>query len=306
MVLSRPRRRPSGPAPLRSSQPLLPYVWLLPAFAVLLSVLIYPWIWTLTLSFVVWNPLRVQPARFAGVANYLEVLTSARFWQTFENTVLLVLMRVPLEFLIGFGLALLLNRKLKGTAIFRTICLLPMMLAPSIVGLTWKVLLHDELGVFNWVLREAGMGQVGWLSNPALSLFVITLVSVWQNAPFVMLVMLAGLQTVSAEQIEAARVDGATSTQVFRHITLPWLKTLILLVLFFRVIFALRTFDVVYALFKSGGPANAAMVFGVYLYESLRVSWELGTASAISMLLLLVTIAFSLVFVIGMIRRWEA
>ncbi len=282
-----------------------PYLWVLPVLVILLGVLIYPWLWSLVLSFYFWNPLRAVEARFIGLANYVSIFSNAEFHLALQNTFVLTVVSVLLEFAVGFSLALLLNMDIRLRGFFRTICVVPMMLTPSIVGLSWKVLLHDELGLVNWFLGEIGLPAVGWLADPSLTLIVIALTQVWQHAPFVMLVLLAGLQSVPLEPLEAARVDGASSIQAFRYVVLPWLKPLIVIVLLFRIIFAIRTFDIVYGLWQGPGPIKAGMVLGVYLYEQIRVFWRLGEGAAISYVLLIITALFSFWFALRLYKGFE-
>lgn len=284
---------------------LTPYLWLAPVLAVLLGLMVYPWLWSLYLSLYRWNPLKNPVPAFVGLGNYLAILGDAEFYTALKNTVLLTVITVSLEFVLGFGLALLLNTNIRGRAFFRTACLVPMMLTPSIVGLAWKVLLHDEMGLVNWVLGAVGIGPQPWMSSPSYTLLTVSIIQVWQHVPFVMLIMLAGLQAVPTEPMEAARVDGASEWQVFWNVVLPWLKPLIMIVLMFRVIFAIRSFDTIFGLWQGAGPVKAGLVVGVYLYEQVRVFWELGKGAAISYVLLALTIAFSLYFTVRLYRGLE-
>lgn len=285
--------------PSRSKQ-IYPYVLLTPVLVIMAAVLLYPWIISFLLSFQSWTPLRPAPPQFIGLDNYIRIFTDQSFWASLQNTAVLVIATVSIQFFAGFALALMLNSITVGRGFLLTMFLLPLMVTPSVVGLSWKMLLHNEWGIFNWVLGELGMGRVGWLSDPNWTLFTIIMVDVWQHMPFGALILLAGLQAIPEEQLEAARVDGATAVQSFFHIVLPFLMPLILITLLFRVIFALRTFDIIYSLFRSGGPANAGMVIGVYLYEQLRLTWRLGFASAISYVLLFLTMALAFAFIV----RW--
>jgi multiple sugar transport system permease protein len=271
----------------------------------MLGVLFYPWLSSLIMSLHAWTPLRPTPPRFVGLDNYTRLLTDQAFINSLANTAILVLSTVFLQFVIGFVLALLLNAVPRGRTVLVTMYLVPLMLTPSVVGLTWKFLLHNEWGLLNWALQSLGMGAIGWLSDPAWTLVTIIIVDVWQHAPFAVLVLLAGLQAIPEEPIEAARVDGASEWQVFRFVKLPYLQPLIITILLFRLIFALRTFDVIYALFRSGGPANAGMVLGVYLYEHLRLTWRVGEAAAISYALLFITIVVASLFLVRWYRSVE-
>lgn len=282
-----------------------PYLWLLPVFAIMGAILIYPWGYSLIMSLYSWTPLRPTPPRFIGLENYTYLLSDASFLDSVRITSTLVVVTVFLQFVLGFALALLLNMVSKGRAILTAAYLIPLMLTPSIVGLCWKFILHDEWGLANWALRTLGLAPISWLSDPNWTLPTIILVDVWQQAPFAVLVLLAGLQAIPEEPIEAARVDGANQLQVFWHVMIPYLQPIIITVLLFRLIFSLRTFDVIYSLFRSGGPGNAGQVLGVYLYEHLRTTWRMGEGSAISYALLIATIIVASGFLVQWYRTVE-
>jgi multiple sugar transport system permease protein len=283
-----------------------PYIWLTPVLVLLAGVLLYPWVSSLVLSFEAWTPLRPIPPRFVGFDNYLRLIQNQQFLGALQNTAVLAVGTIILQVVGGFAIALLLNEIRIGRSVLLVMYLLPLMVTPSVIGLSWKLLLHDQWGVLNWALTSLGMPRVGWLSDPAWTMPTIVMVDVWQNMPFGVLVLLAGLQGVPDEQVEAAKIDGASPVQTFRHIVLPFLTPLILITLLFRLIFALRTFDVIYSLFRSGGPANSGMVVGVYLYEQLRTAWQIGQASATSYVLLLLTMLLASVFILRWYRGAES
>lgn len=289
----------------RGRRRLEPYVWLMPVLLLLAGVLLYPWVSSLVFSFESWTPLRPIPARFVGLDNYLRLIQNQQFLAALQNTAVLVVATVLTQLVVGFGIALLLNEIRVGRSVLLVMYLLPLMVTPSVIGLSWKLLLHDQWGVFNWALTSVGLPRIGWLSDPAWTIPTIVMVDVWQNMPFGVLVLLAGLQGIPDEQVEAAKIDGANSLQTFRHIVLPFLTPLILITLLFRLIFALRTFDVIYSLFRSGGPANSGMVIGVYLYEQLRTAWQIGQASATSYVLLMLTMLLASVFILRWYRGAE-
>lgn len=280
-----------------------PYLWFLPMGVIVCGILLYPWLWSLYLSLHSWSPLRPGSPLYIGLTNYLEVLTDPGFWNSVRITVELMVLSVGGQFIIGFALALLLNRIRKGRGVFVSILMLPMMLTPSVIGLIWKFLLHGEWGTLNYFISLVGLEPLKWMSDPSVTLYTVSLISIWQNMPFVMLVLLAGLQTVPQDLMDASRVDGATGLQSFRYIILPWLRPLMNIALMFRVVFALRTFDVVYSMWRSGGPGKSAQVLGVYLYEEYRWAWAIGRSSAISYILLGITFLFSLVFARDLLRR---
>ncbi|NPV52466.1 MAG: sugar ABC transporter permease [Firmicutes bacterium] len=244
----------------------------------------------------------MDPPRFIGLKNYMDTLSRPIFQSSLVKTIVFTIFNVGIQFFLGFAVALLLDTRRHSRKFFLTLCILPMMITPSIVGLIWKVLLHNEWGIANYFIETIGLTKLGWLSDPTLTLVTIVLVEVWLHTPFTTLVLLAGLQAIPPEPYEAAKVDGASGFQAFRYITLPWLQPLIVIVLMFRIMFSLRAFDTIYSLFRSGGPGNEGMVLGVYLYERLRITWSMGEAAALSYIILFLTALFSMVFVVKLYR----
>lgn len=281
---------PTAPPAARWARHLAsPYAWFIPIFLIMGVVLAYPWAYSLYLSFHDWTPLRPDAPQFVAFDNFRSIIADPLFLASLRRTSILVVTTVICQLLIGMGVAVALDALPRYRALFVTPFLIPFMLTPSVVAMAWRFLLHEQWGVFNWVLRSLGFDGVGWLSDPSVTLTTIIIIDIWHNLPFAVLMFLAGLQAIPSDPMESALVDRANAWQVFRYVKLPYLAPLVVTVLLFRLIFSLRTFDVIYALFLSGGPANAGMVVGVYLYESLRVNWQLGYASAISYVLLLLT-----------------
>lgn len=280
-----------------------PYALHIPSMAILGLVLLYPWAWSLYLSFTDWNPSYAVSPQWLGLENYRWILTDPLFHRAFRNTIVLVVISLVFETVLGLAVAIALQNVTSGMRLLRTIVLLPYVISAVVAGLIWRTLLHDQLGVVNWLLAELGLSRVGWLSDPSWSLATVILVEVWKYVPWVALILFAGLQGLPAEYYEAARVDGATRWQILVRITLPLLRPVLLVVLMFRAMFALRTFDSVYVLFGGGGPANAASVLGVYLYDTFKVSWEVGLGAAISFILLATTALVSGAFALIMRER---
>jgi multiple sugar transport system permease protein len=278
------------------------YIWMSPALLALALLVVYPWIWTFWVSLMSWNPLQKAEPRFIGLGNYLHIFSDPTFLQAIGQTLLLTFCSVGLQFLLGFGLALLLNTDIPGIGFFRTVLLLPMMLTPSVIGMVWKIMLHDEFGVINWMLASVGIKAVGWLSDPGLTMPIIIFIQVWLHTPFAMLMLLAGLRSIPEELIESAKVDGAHVLQRLRYIIIPWLMPIITLVLLFRVTYELRAFDTIYGIWRSSGPLNSGLVLGTYLYEQMRLFWRFGEGSALSYILLLLTVLATLKLILELYR----
>jgi multiple sugar transport system permease protein len=274
-----------------------PYFLLFPTLFFLILFLGYPWIISFNASFYYYNPLYGEETKYIGLGNYIQTIEDPLFWSSLMNTIYLAVPSLLIEFLLGLGISLLISQKLRGERLIRTAVLVPMMMSPALAGLIWRLFLNPELGLLNYILNLMGMPTLLWTASPSLSIPSIIIVEVWQNTPFVILMMLAGIQAIPPDQYEVARVDGASSWQVFKHVTIPWLKPLIAIVLMFRTIFIIRTFDTIMLLFSSvGGVGFSAMVLGTYLYYNTYRLWNLGLASAISYLVLIITVALTAVY----------
>jgi ABC-type sugar transport system permease subunit len=273
-----------------------PYALHIPTLIILSAVLLYPWVWSLYLSFTDWNPSFSPTPIWVGLDNYRWILSDRLFHLALRNSMVLTVVSLLFETVLGLAVAIALQNVTRGVGLLRTIVLLPYVISSVVVGLIWRTLLHDQNGVVNWLLLEIGLGRIGWLGDPHWSLITVILVETWKYVPWVALILFAGLQGISGEYYEAARVDGATRWQTLVGITLPLLRPVLLVVLLFRAMFALRTFDTVYVLFGGGGPANAASVLGTYLYDTFKVSWEIGLGAAISFILLATTALVSALF----------
>jgi multiple sugar transport system permease protein len=282
-----------------------PVLFISPAFIVIAIILIYPLGHSLWLSFHEWT-LRGfrQGIPFVGLQNYRDLFSNPDFLNSLRITASFVILAVGIEFVLGMGLALLLNHDLRGKNIMRALILLPMMCTNVVIGLTWRLLLNYEFGLVNYYLGLVGIGPLEWLSRPAVAFSAVILVDVWNTTSFVSLLLLAGLQALPDEPFEAARIDGASAWQSFVHITLPLLRQTILVVLLWRMIDTFRIFDVIYLL-TAGGPARATETVSIYVYRYGFQSFNLGYASAASyiMILIMLIIAAVLARMIGRIEN---
>jgi len=273
----------------------------MPTTLLMLCVFGLPLLFSGFLSFRGWAPeLGLFDGKFVGVANYEDLLTDPDFLGSIRLTLIYTASTVTAELLCGMGIALLLNIDLPFIAIFRTFLIVPMMITPVVAAFCWKLLLDPDHGVINYWIGE----HIVWLGRPDTALFAVALVNVWQNAPYVAILLLAGLRSLPHEPVEAARIDGASVWQMFWHITLPLLRPYIVVALLLRTIFEFRAFDNIYVL-TSGGPANATMTLSQFTYRASFVRFDLSLGAAASWLMLLTAMLLCGVF-ISTVRRRDA
>jgi multiple sugar transport system permease protein len=272
-----------------------PYLFILPTVIILLAILVYPMVTSLYYSFHHYNLLRPDLGRtFIGFDNYRAILSSTPFWHTFRVTMVFTVTAVAFQFLIGMSVAMLLNRALVGLRLIRTVILIPFFATPVVVALTWKLMLHTEFGLVNYLLSLIGISPLNWL-GPGIALPSLIMIEVWQNTSFVILILLAGLQALPQEPYEAAIIDGANPWQIFISITLPLLRPVILVALVFRTMFTLRIFDTIWVL-TGGGPANETRTFSIGIYLQGFRQFDIGNGAALSWILLLVTLVISMIY----------
>ncbi|GHC63924.1 carbohydrate ABC transporter permease [Streptomyces flavofungini] len=278
--------RPSAPRPSGRLRAWATRAPLLPALIFMIAVTQLPFVATLVISFFDWNALYPDARSFTGLANYHEVLTDADLRKSVWTTILLTATVVLASLVIGLGLALLLDRRFRGRGVVRTLLIAPFLLVPVAAALLWKhVLYNPEYGLFNGILHWVGgdgATQPDWISNTPL--IAIELSLIWQWTPFMMLILLAGLQSRDTELIEAARMDGANNWQVFRHLTLPHLRRYLELGALLGSIYIVQNFDAVFTI-TSGGLGTANLPYTVY--QSFYQAHENGLASAAGVLVVI-------------------
>ena len=235
---------------------------------------------------------------FVGLANYIEAFGSDSVRGAAARTAAYTAIALSFELLLGFGAAILFNAFGKRSEIPRTIFAFPLMIAPVVAGLLWRFLLIDGFGIVNELLARVGIlnspGDISWLSNPDIVLFSVAIPDIWLTSAFVMLITYAGLQNIPQELIEAARVDGARASQIFRRVTLPLLRPVLAVVLIIRGIDAARAFDVI-LIQTEGGPQSASEVLSLQIYRTMVRFGDLGEASAIATLFLVAMLVLALV-----------
>lgn len=280
---------------LRLTDSNLRYVLLAPTILLLLLLTIYPLIFAIAASLQTVN-IRTGEATFAGGSNFVAMISDKLFWNAMAHTAIYTGSAVVVEFVLGLALALVLNEQFLGRNVYRTLFLAPMMLPPIVVAITFKIIYMQQYGIANWLLGLLGVHGMLWESGPQTALFSLILVDVWEWTPFMFLILLAGLQAIPTEPYEAAKVDGASWFLAFRHITFPLLTPAVLIAVLLRFMDTLRIFDQVFVM-TQGGPANATETISLYIYQTAFAFTNVGYATAMSFVLLVVTTAIGNVFV---------
>ncbi len=282
---------------VRSALPdrTLKYLLIAPTIVLLLVLTIYPLVFAVTASLQTVN-VRTGAQSFVGLGNFAAIFADPLFWNALRNTAIYTGVGVTVEFVLGLALALILTEKFIARNVFRTIFLAPMMLPPIVAAIIFKIIYMQQYGVANWLLSLVGIKGMLWEAGPQTALFSLILVDIWEWTPFMFLILLAGLQAIPTEPYEAARVDGATWFQELRHITFPLLTPAVLIAVLLRLMDTLRIFDQVFVM-TGGGPANATETLSLYIYQVGFRFFNVGYATAMSFILLILTTVISNIFI---------
>jgi multiple sugar transport system permease protein len=275
---------------------MTPYVMLGGAVIILLALTVFPLVYSLALSFHKWSLTKPGPWRFVGLLNYWDILKNPVFWRVIMNTFVFTVSAVTLQFVIGLGLAHLFYRELRGESVLRSTLVLPMMVPPILIGLIWLFMYKKDFGIINNMLKLLSIEPITWLSKPSTAMSAIIIADVWQWTPFMFLLLLAGLKSLPVELFESARIDGASSWQIFRYVTLPLLKPIIAIAIIIRFMDAFREFDKIFQL-TGGGPGVATETISLFIYRNGFRYFKMGYASALSYLTLIIIVAFTMVYI---------
>lgn len=264
-----------------------PYLLLAPALLIILCVIFIPVFNAILMSFQSYDLRRPNAIDFIGLKNYLEVFKDPIFWKSLVKTVIWVVFGVGFQFVFGFALAILLNKKFIGRGAFRAVSLIPWATPGVLIGLMWKWIYDGNYGVLNDILLKLNIieDKIPFLSQKASAFPSVIVTIIWQGVPFFALMILAGLQGISQEMIEAADIDGATSRQKLFNVIIPSLKNTIFTTLLLRIIWVTNSVDVIYNM-TEGGPSYSTQTLSVYIYNKANVL-NLGYASTMSIILML-------------------
>ncbi len=277
----------------RNQRKVIPYLFITPTMLIFTAFVFLPITYAAAMSFFDWNG--ISTAEFVGIENYLNLFTDPIFWTALKNTVIYALGVVPTSMALGLLAAIGLNRQnLPGRPIFRTIFFLPFVISAVATATTAGWIFGDTFGVVNKMLEAVGLEKVRWLSNRDTALFTVMIATVWIRVGFCMLIYLAGLQSIPSDLIEAASIDGASTGQRFRHITLPLLAPTTFLLLVLNIIFSFEVFDLAYVM-TSGGPGFATTVLTIYIYNTAFQSQQFGYASSIGLVFMAIIMTITLI-----------
>jgi len=266
---------------------ITPYLLIAPTMGLLAFLTLYPLIYSFWVSLHTWVLARPHLFPFVGLANYRDLIfKDPIFHQVLRNTFIVLGLGLALEFGLGLLLAILLSQDdIKMVKLFRIFFIIPMIVMPIVVGVLWKFLLHPNYGVLNYFITLIGIESQAWVANPKLALLTIIGVDVWQWTPFMVLVLYSGLVSLPKEPFEASKIDGASSWQIFKYVTIPLMSPIILIALTIRMIDLIELFDIVYVLTR-GGPGYSSEVLTLYNFRIGLNYFNMGYAAALSWIIL--------------------
>jgi multiple sugar transport system permease protein len=282
--------------------PLVPYLLIAPAFAVMLTVIVYPIGSNVWASFIGEATLS-RPAEFVGLEQYRNVLDDPVFLPAVRRTLVWAFGVTVMQFSLGLLLALLLNRSFPGRSFVRSFAILPWIMPGIVAAVVWRFLYAGDFGLFNQALRAVGLGDLtrAWLTNLSTAMPAVMIVGVWKGFGFYMVMLLAGLQGIPTDVIEAARLDGASRFQMLRDITMPLLRPVILMSVVLGLIWTTNYFEAIYIL-TAGGPARATETLPIFIYNTAFQFYRLNEAIAGAILLLLLVLALVFVYMVLFLR----
>jgi multiple sugar transport system permease protein len=279
---------------------VLPYVLSLPALLVCVAILV-PFVTAAVYSLQRYRLNLPYLRGFIGVENYIDFLSDPDFWNTLSVSLVYTALTVVLELLLGLAIALLLQRPTRFHNAISIVLLLPLMTAPAIAALMWKLMTNPSFGILSYLVSLFGVSDFKWASDPATALFTVVLVDIWVYTPFMMILLLAGLRSLPRQPFEAAALDGVPAIVVFFRITLPMLAPYVITASLFRLLDSIQQFDIIYAM-TQGGPGDRLMVFQVQAYLEFFQYTNVGRSAALLMVLWLITNILSNIFIKNWLR----
>jgi multiple sugar transport system permease protein len=279
------------------TQGIYPYLSILPVAVVIALFAIYPIIHAVRMSFYQYILTRPNAHPFVGLQNFVNVITSYYFKQSIQVTGIYTVAAVSGVIIYGLGVALLMNTKIRLSTPLKIVILLPWALPAVVSGLLWKWILNADFGILNGILYSVGLidSYIPFLADPTLAKASLVMAFIWKEGPLVAIFFLAGLQLISNELYEAARIDGGSSWRIFRHVTLPLLRPVFLVVIVYETMTAILTFDTIYVM-TGGGPANATALISWFAYAEIFKSLNLGNGIALAIIIALITLVLIILY----------
>ena len=271
--------QPSAPSSQKAWR--VPSYWpfVIPALVVIAGIIIFPWLFTIWMSLHEWKV--GAPTIFVGLSNYLRLPIDPRFVEAVGHTITYTLLSVILPLIFGTFAATIFHQKFPLRGFLRGLFIMPMMATPVAIALVWTMMFHPQLGVLNYLLSLFGLPAELWVFHPGTVIPSLVMVETWQWTPLIMLIVLGGLSAIPSEPYESARIDGANAWQMFRYITLPLITPFIFVAAMIRMIDAVKSFDIIFAI-TQGGPGSASETINLYLYSVAFVYYDIGYGSAIA------------------------
>lgn len=274
------------------------WAFVTPAAILLLAMLAYPIFYTIEISFAELDLGSFTATEWVGFDNYLSVIEDDRFWNSLRVTGIYLAFALPLQMVLGFGIAFLINAEWKGRGIVRALFIIPMVVAPVVAGGVWRMLLDPLWGLVNYLLGLIGVGPVDWLGNPSLAMATVVIVDTWRWTPFVTLIATAALLSLPRDVFEAAEIDGANWWTKFWSITIPLLIPIIAATFIVRWLGAVKMFDIALAA-TNGGPGHATNVINLFIYEEAFRSLKFAESAAMAVIILVLTMVLTGIFLLG-------
>ncbi|MDZ4764824.1 MAG: sugar ABC transporter permease [Chloroflexota bacterium] len=273
------------------------YLFILPSLIHLIVFLVVPLVFSLILSFHDWRNPNPANVPYVGLENYEFLMGDRRFWASMSNTLYYTVLAVPLGMAVSLGVALVLNQKLRGVYLFRTLFFMPVVSSWVAVSVIWITLLDPTTGIVNYLLAQIGIAPVNWLGDPRTAMPAIVIITIWKGMGFNMVIWLAGLQAIPQELYEAASIDGANRVQTFRFLTLPLLAPTSMFMAITGVIGSFQVFSPIYVITK-GGPLGSTDVAVFHIYQRAFQNFDFGYAAAMAWVL------FAVIFTATVFQLW--
>jgi multiple sugar transport system permease protein len=279
------------------SGPMLPYMYVTPISVLLFLICVFPLGYNFYMSLHSYDILNPEDYGFVGLSNYYRAITDVDFWNSLGVTLLFSSFAVTLEMILGFSIAILLNRhSTLSRQIYRTLMMLPIIMTPVAVSFMWRVIYAPSSGILNYILRSVSIPAPLWVADPHWALPSLIIVDVWQWTPFLALIFLSGLMSLPPEPLEAAKIDGASVLQSFWFVTAPLMRPIIVIAVLIRLIDSFKLFDIVYAM-TGGGPLRATEALNFFIYRIAFKELDIGYACALTITLLSLICLLSLGFI---------